>query len=161
MDDAPGEFTIRPLPPSSWGDVERLVEASVEEGFRFLVRLREEHTSGVNRFGGEGEVLLGVFRGGELVAVGGLNRNPYGGRPRAGRVRHVYVLPSARRTGVGRALVRELVGRAGGWFDELVLRTDTVEAARFYEAIGFRPEDEIEGATHRLPLAGVARRVSG
>jgi GNAT superfamily N-acetyltransferase len=160
MDDAPGEFTIRPLPPSSWGDVERLVEASVEEGFRFLARLREEHGSGANRFDGEGEVLLGVWSGEELVAVGGLNRDPYGGRPRAGRIRHVYVLPSARRSGAGRALVRELVGRAGDWFDELVLRTDTAEAARFYEAIGFRPEGEIEGATHRFPLAGAASRVS-
>jgi ribosomal protein S18 acetylase RimI-like enzyme len=161
MDDAPSEYTIRPLPPSAWGDVERLVEASVEEGFRFLIRLREEHASGANRFDGEGEVLLGVWRGGELVAVGGLNRDPYGGGPRAGRVRHVYVLPSARRAGVGRALVRELIDRAKISFDELVLRTDTAEAARFYEAIGFRAESEVEGATHRLSLADASARVSG
>jgi GNAT superfamily N-acetyltransferase len=161
MDDAPAEFTIRPLPPSSRDDVERLVEASVVEGFRFLARLRDEHASGANRFDGEGEVLLGVWRGEELVAVGGLNRDPYGGRPRTGRVRHVYVLPSARRAGVGRTLVRELVGRAGAWFDELVLRTDTAEAARFYEALGFRAESEVEGATHRLPLADAPARVNG
>jgi ribosomal protein S18 acetylase RimI-like enzyme len=154
MDDAPSGYTIRPLTTLSAGDVERLVEASVREGFRFLTRLREEYASGANRFDGEGEALLGVFRGGEMVAVGGLNRDPYGGDPRAGRVRHVYVLPSARRTGVGRTVMRELIGRAGAWFDVLVLRTDTVEAARFYEAIGFRPEREIEGATHRLILAG-------
>ena len=161
MDNASTGYAIRPLPPSSWGDVERLVEASVGEGFRFLVRLREEHASGVNRFDGEGEVLLGVWSGVELVAVGGLNRDPYGGGPRAGRIRHVYVHPSARRAGVGRAVVRELIGRAGPCFDELVLRTDTVEAARFYEAIGFRTEGEIEGATHRLSLAGASARVSG
>jgi len=70
------------------------------------------------------------------------------------------VLPSARRTGAGRALVRELIGRAGAWFDALVLRTDTVEAARFYEAIGFRPEREIEGATHRLILAGASAPIT-
>jgi len=153
-------FTIRPLTTLSASGVEHLVEASVAEGFRFLARLREEYASGANRFDSEGEVLLGVFRGEELVAVGGLNRDPYGGDPRTGRIRHVYVLPSARRTGVGRALIGELIGRAGAWFDELVLRTDTVEAARFYEALGFRPEREIEGATHRLILAGASTRVT-
>jgi GNAT superfamily N-acetyltransferase len=161
MNDAPSEFTIRPLPPSSWGDVDRLVEASVEEGFRFLARLRDEHASSANRFDGEGEVLLGMWRGEEMVAVGGLNRDPYSGGPCTGRVRHVYVLPSARRAGVGRALVGELIGRAGGWFDELVLRTDTAEAARFYEALGFRAESEVEGATHRLSLADASARVTG
>ena len=153
MDDAPDGYTIRPLPASSLSDVERLVEASVREGFRFLARLRDEHASGANRFDGEGEVLLGAFRGDELIAVGGLNRDRYGGDPRTGRVRHVYVLPSARRTGAGRALVRELVRRAQPWFDQLVLRTDTAEAARFYEALGFRPEHEIESATHRRSFA--------
>lgn len=153
MNDVPGGYTIRPLTASSHDDLERLMEASVREGFRFLARLRDELASGANRFDGEGEVLLGAFRSEELIAVGGLNRDPYGGGPRAGRVRHLYVLPSARRTGAGRALVRELVRRAGPWFDQLVLRTDTVEAARFYEALGFRPEREIERATHRLPLA--------
>ncbi|HEU4456292.1 MAG TPA: GNAT family N-acetyltransferase [Longimicrobium sp.] len=153
MDDIPGAYTIRPLPASSLGDVERLVEASLREGFRFLARLRDEQASGANRFDGEGEVLLGAFRGEELIAVGGLNRDPYAGDPRTGRVRHLYVLPSARRTGAGRALVRELIRRAEPWFDQIVLRTDTAEAARFYEALGFRPEREIDSATHRLPLA--------
>lgn len=153
MDSVPDGYAVRPLTTFPQGDVERLVEASVREGFRFLARLREEHVSGANRFDGEGEVLLGLFRGQELIAVGGLNRDPYGGDPRTGRVRHVYVLPSARRTGAGRALVRELIRRAGPWFDQLVLRTDTAEAARFYEALGFRPEYETESATHRLPLA--------
>jgi len=160
MDDASVELTIRPLPPSSWDDVERLVEASAGEGFRFLARLCEEHASGASRFDGEGEVLLGVWRGEELVAVGGLNRDPYGGRQRAGRVRHVYVIPSARRAGVGRALVHELIDRASVEFDELVLRTDTAEAARFYETIGFRAASEVEGATHRLPLGGAPTRVT-
>lgn len=154
MDDAPDGYTIRPLPPSSLGEVERLVEASVREGFRFLARLRDEHASGANRFDGAGEVLLGAFRGEELIAVGGLDRDPYGGDPRTGRIRHVYVLPSARRTGAGRALVRALIRRAQSRFGQLVLRTDTAGAARFYEALGFRPEREIESATHRLSLAG-------
>lgn len=154
MDDMPNGYTIRPLPASSLSDVERLLEASLREGFRFLARLRDEHASGANRFDDEGEVLLGAFRGEELIAVGGLNRDPYAGDPRTGRVRHLYVLPSARRTGTGRALVRELVHRAQPWFDQLVLRTDTAEAARFYEALGFRPERETESATHRLPLTG-------
>lgn len=145
-------YEVRPLGAPPWPGLDVLVGASAGEGFRFLRRLREEYERGENRFDGDGEVLLGVFRGAELVAVGGLNRDPYGGRPAAGRVRHVYVLPSHRRAGVGRALVQALAARALPWFDELVLRTDTAAAARFYQALGFVPDSRVTGATHRLAL---------
>lgn len=149
-----GIYDIRPLGPPPWSGLNALVDASVREGFRFLARLREEFEDGRNRFAADGEVLLGMFRGLDLVAVGGLNRDPHSGRPRAGRVRHVYVLPSFRRAGVGRALMEALIARATPWFDELVLRTDTDAAARFYQALGFAPEAGIPGATHRLRLQG-------
>lgn len=143
---------IRHLPPGSRAGLDPLLDASIEEGFRFLARLREEDASGQNRFDQEGEVLLGIFRGADLVAVGGLNRDPYSGLPRAGRIRHVYVLPALRRGGLGRVLMEALIERARPCFDQLVLRTDTAAAAAFYEALGFSADPSIRGATHRLDL---------
>lgn len=151
-------FDIRPMGSPPWPGLDALEDASVREGLRFLPRLREEYERGENQFDQEGEVLLGVFRGAQLVAVGGLNRDPYSGRPAAGRVRHLYVLPSVRREGVGRALVQALIAHARPRFDELVLRTDTAAAARFYEALGFVPDSSIAGATHRLPAAAPGQR---
>ncbi|HEU0013376.1 MAG TPA: GNAT family N-acetyltransferase, partial [Longimicrobium sp.] len=135
-----------------WAGFDALLDASAAEGFRFLARLRDEHASGRNRFDAEGEVLLGAFRGGELVGVGGLNRDPYSGDPRTGRIRHLYVLPTHRRHGTGRRLTGELLAHARHWFDRVVLRTDTAAAARFYEALGFAPEPRIPGATHSVAL---------
>lgn len=122
------------------------VEASAE-GFRFMGKLVAEWNAGQNRFTEPGEVLLGAFRASRLVAVGGLNRDPYADRPEIGRLRHLYVERVARRSGVGSALVEQLLYRAKGVFQSVRLRTTTKEAADFYVRLGFRPvRDEV--ATH-------------
>lgn len=113
------------------------MEESEREGFGFLLRLRREFLDGGNRFDAPGEALLGCWRGAELVAVGGLNRDPYSAEPRVGRLRHLYVGAAHRRGGVGRVLVAALAEAARPHFDVLRLRTDTEAAARFYEALGF------------------------
>lgn len=143
-------LTIRPLRAGDLRALGPLLAASQEEGFRFLPRLVDGYRSGENRFEAEGEVLLGCCRGAEILGLGGLNRDPYGGDPRTGRIRHLYVLPSERRRGIGRLLVQRLVARARGHFDALVLRTDTRAAAAFYEALGFAPDPHTTHATHRL-----------
>jgi GNAT superfamily N-acetyltransferase len=96
---------------------------SEQAGLRFLRRLADEWASGANRFDRPGEVLFGARIRGELVAVGGLNVDPYATAPRVGRVRHVYVLSAYRRLGVGRQLVAEIVAEARGRFDSLRLST--------------------------------------
>src|SRR5687768_15110823 len=98
------ELTIGSLLPPPWRALQPLIEESRGEGFRFLVRLRSEFRDGSNRFDAPGEVLLGGFQGAELVAVGGLNRDPYAPEPRVGRLRHLYVRRAFRGKGVGRAL---------------------------------------------------------
>jgi GNAT superfamily N-acetyltransferase len=146
------EPDVRPLDPVPWPELEPLIAAAEAEGFRFLARLRDEHASGANRFDAPGEALLGAWREGRLVAVGGLTRCPYSADPRTGRVRHLYVLPPERGTGVGRALMAHLAQRTRPHFDRLVLRTDTAAAARFYERLGFAADAARTGSTHSLDL---------
>lgn len=97
---------------------------------------------GTNRFAKPGEVFLGVFRAAALIAVGGLNRDPYADQDGIGRLRHLYVRQSTRRSGVGAALVRQLLGHADGMFHAVRLRTETREAANFYVNLGFRSVQE-------------------
>lgn len=137
-------------------DLVPLLDAAETEGFDMMRRLADNWREGTNRFDRPGEVLLGVYldegtveRG--LVAIGGLNIDPYLDDRALGRIRHVYVLPRARSLGVGKALVAELLERARTHFERVRLRTVTDEGSRFYEALGFEVTEEPD-ATHTLGL---------
>lgn len=119
---------------------------AVAEGFRFLTRLIAEWHNGANRFDQPGECLLGVFNSGQLIAVGGLSRDPYAG-PDVGRLRRVYVARASRERHVGKALVGQLLERAAQQFRVVRLSTDTHEGAAFYLRCGFEPIQD-EHATH-------------
>ena len=114
-----------------------LIEEAREQGFAFMDTLVREWADGTNRFDRAGECYLAVLSGGRVVAAGGLNRDPYSDAPGVGRIRHVYVLAEARRSGAGRILLAELANRARGHFGVLRLRTRTAGGAAFYEAIGY------------------------
>jgi GNAT superfamily N-acetyltransferase len=117
------------------------------EGFRFLDRLIRDWEAGTNRFNQPGECFLGALSETELVGVGGLNRDPYVEAGRIGRIRHLYVCRSARRSGVGSALLRWLLNEASVNFDLVRARTDHCEAAAFYLRHGFLPVAD-EFASH-------------
>lgn len=148
-------FTIEPLSAdATLGAVpgfEALLTQSEAEDWRHLRRLVQDATEGRNTFDAPGEMLLGLHVDGVLRGVGGVNRDPYSGRPRTGRIRRVYVAPDARGRGFGRALVTELMTRTRDHFDTWVLRTHDTGAASFYEALGFAQTTTIEGATHERP----------
>ncbi|OOC14887.1 GNAT family N-acetyltransferase [Dickeya dadantii] len=118
--------------------LEALIAESQEQGFRFLRRLQLEYQSGVNRFRLPGEGLLAAFDGKRLVAIGGVNQQPYNGQ-RTGRLRRFYVAADYRRQGVGRELLAAIETFSGLYFHELHLFTDTDEAARFYQRLGYLP----------------------
>jgi GNAT superfamily N-acetyltransferase len=132
-----------------------LITESEAAGLRFVRRLAEEWESGVNRFDRAGEALLGALRGRRLVGVCGLNVDPYAGEGRVGRVRHLYVLTAYRRHGVGRQLLGAVIAAAHGPFATLRLSTVNPEAARLYEALGFRRHAGDARCTHVLELAAV------
>ncbi|MGI9509288.1 MAG: GNAT family N-acetyltransferase [Geminicoccaceae bacterium] len=140
-------FTIQPIDLGNGDAVKALVADASAEGFEFADRLVGEWKSGVNRFSKPGEKLLGVFDGEVLVAVGGLNRDPYAQKDHVGRLRHIYVHPRYRRLGIGRKLVAALLEDLDEHFEKVRLRTSTTAASRFYQACNFRSSDETD-ATH-------------
>ena len=107
--------------------------------------MREEWANGTNRFNRENEILFGIKSANRLIAIGGLNIDPYIADPSIGRVRHVYVSKEFRGFGVGQKLVSKIIAHAKHRFRVLRLRTHNPSAARFYARMGFEvaeaPED--------------------
>ncbi|WIE47488.1 GNAT family N-acetyltransferase [Pseudomonas sp. GM17] len=124
---------------------------AVADGFRFLTRLVAEWENGSNRFDQPGECLLGAFRSGQLIAIGGLTRDPYAG-PDIGRLRRVYVARAARGRNLGKALVQRLLEHAAQRFCVVRLSTDTPQGAAFYLRCGFQQIQD-DFATHAKSLA--------
>jgi GNAT superfamily N-acetyltransferase len=129
--------------------IERLLADAREEGYDFIETLVEEWASAENRFDAPGEALCGHLEEGLLLAVGGLNLDPFAGRPDIGRLRRVYVRPAWRNRGIGRALVTALVEQARRNFRCVRLRAENADAARLYESMGFSPIQSPD-ATHIL-----------
>jgi GNAT superfamily N-acetyltransferase len=109
---------LHSLPPG----IEALRAEAARQGFLFMDRLVSDWTSGANTFSRPGECFLGACAEGRLVAVGGLNIDPYLMRTDVGRIRHVYVLDGWRRAGIGQALIDRLVSEARRSFGEVRLR---------------------------------------
>lgn len=128
-----------------------LVIEAESEGHRFMRRLQDEWHSGGNRFQGQGELLLGAYVNEQLMAIGGLNKDPYAFAENVGRLRHVYVARAVRGSGIGAILVRRIMDDAARSFSVLRLRTTTAEAATFYERLGFERTSEA-AATHIIRL---------
>jgi hypothetical protein len=59
--------------------IEELQSEALQEGVLFIERLWKEWQSGDNRFAAPGETLYGCTDQGVLVAIGGLNRDPFAG----------------------------------------------------------------------------------
>jgi ribosomal protein S18 acetylase RimI-like enzyme len=114
-----------------------LIAESERDGLRFVRRLADEWASGMNRFDRPGEALF-VARDQRIVGVGGLNIDPYVAAGSVGRVRHLYVLVSHRRRGIGERITAEIIAAARGCFELLRLRTSNPDAAKLYERLGFR-----------------------
>jgi len=150
-------LTIVPLSELPVDGLSELVEESERTGFRFVQRLVDEWQAGANRFDCPTETLLAAMLEANLVGVCGLNVDPYAADGRIGRVRHLYVLASQRRHGVGQQLVEEIIRRATGHFDVLRLRTQNPQAAVFYERLGFRRAFDDQFATHVMDLSAVAQ----
>lgn len=139
---------LRDLPSDGLGS---LVAESEGSGLRFVRRLVDEWADGRNRFDRPGEALFAAVVDGRTVGVCGLNVDPYAATPGVGRVRHLYILTTHRRLGVGRQLVGEVIAAARGPLDTLRLRTGNPTAARLYEAMGFRCVEAAD-CTHVMAL---------
>ena len=142
-------ITIRPIHSLACEHVSHLVNESKSEGFRFLERLVKDYTSGDNTFNKMGERLYGAYdSAGKMIAVGGINQDPYSKRASAGRLRRFYVLKDERRRGIGRRLAKKILSEAGRHFSVVVLKTDSPQADRFYRSLGFQKGDRFPYSTH-------------
>ena len=143
---------IDPLTHVNEASIQQALESSLSEGYDFVQKLLDEYLSGVNRFDQHGAVLLGVWDSGTLAGFGGVHPDIYLNRPEIGRVRHVYVLPAYRRSGVGRQLMQALITHARQFYEVLTLRTLTAHGDAFYKSLGFSDTPRYEQATHWLEL---------
>ncbi len=138
-------------------ELSRLADQARQEGFRFLDRLTAEFESGTNTFAKQGEALFEARKGAVLVGIGGLNRDPYVSSDDGlgiGRIRRLYVAPSARRLGVARLLMSAIEQSARATFATLRLRTDTEQGALFYARLGYTAIANDDNASHVKQITG-------
>lgn len=136
-------------------NLSNLVKESREDGFRFLERLVQDYKDGKNTFNKNGEALYGVYNNREeLIAIGGLNIDPFSDNPEICRLRRFYVAIEYRRNGLGSFLLKRIITEAKNYFTVLVLNTDTSEADQFYTRFGFLKNSQYPNSTHYYHLEG-------
>jgi len=134
-------------------DLNILIKQSKEEGFRIGERLVDDYKNGTNTFNNFGEALFCVFNNnGEIVAFGGLNRDPFSNKPYIGRVRRFYVNEEYRRKGIGSLLLKNIINEAKKYYRILVLRTNTKQGDSFYTSYGFTKKNIYPSSTHYMEL---------
>lgn len=147
------EYVIRKINNLATIGWEDLRHQSRNEGFRFIERLIHDYKSGTNTFHKRGEALYGVFdQGNTLIAIGGVNIDPFSSTPTIGRLRRFYVKRTHRRKGLGSLLVKKIILEATNHFNVLVLYTDTEQADRFYTSLGFLKSNRYPHSTHYMDL---------
>ncbi|GAK04001.1 acetyltransferase, GNAT family [Geomicrobium sp. JCM 19037] len=130
--------TVRKLDRVSLSMLSLLVDESQREGFRFIRRLLRDYEEGTNRFDQLGECLVGAYASdGQLIAIAGLNTDPYCDATRVGRLRRFYVSRPYRRKGTGTLMLESIIQYAKPNYDVLTLYTDSKKADRFYTSFGF------------------------
>lgn len=149
---SPTPLNLFPIQPLKLEALHPLLSASLAEGYDFIQRLWDEYEAGLTTFSEPGAILLGMTRQNVLIAIGGVHPDPYLKAPHIGRIRHVYVVPSARRLGLGAQLVRGLISQSSGQFSLYTLRTLTDHGHAFYTELGFTTTPRFDHATHLLAL---------
>ena len=117
------------------------------EGYRHLDRLAEEWNANRLRFDKDGEALLAAWVDANLAGIGGLTIDPV--LPDALRMRRFYVAKSFRRTGIGRAIAKNLLAQPRAP-DRAVTVNAAAGSEPFWESLGF-VRDPRDGHTHVLP----------
>ncbi len=142
-------------PPLQIRQIEQLPDGFAElasraqaEGFTMLTRLAEAFAQGTNRFDRPGEALYAGWLDEKLVAIGGINIDPYFTDEKIGRIRHLYIDPTLRGQGIGRAMMRVIEEGGFKHFRQLQLFTPTEAASKFYVAIGYQAVNDVERVSH-------------
>jgi GNAT superfamily N-acetyltransferase len=151
--EAQHDIVIKQIKNISEEDVSHLIEESRIDGFRFLKRLIDDYNNSTNTFNKQGEALYGVYNHeGLLIAIGGLNQDPYSNSMRVGRLRRFYVSKKYRRLGIGKKLVETIIDYSREYYDDIVLNTDSDQADKFYTSLGFLKQQQYPNSTHYMKL---------
>ncbi|SMQ79499.1 Ribosomal protein S18 acetylase RimI [Bacillus sp. OV166] len=147
------DFRIEKITNLASIDLTLLMKESNENGFRFTERLVNDFINGKNTFNQRGEGFYGVFNEeGVIIAIGGINIDPFANDPQIGRIRRFYVLKEYRRKGIGRFLINKILFDARKTFKEVVLHTETEDADQFYTSLGFSKSTSYQNSTHHIKL---------
>lgn len=111
-----------------------LADAARGEGHRHMDRLAHEVAADRRTF----TALIAAYDDGRLIGIGGLTPEPEAHLGEAWRVRRLYVLPAARRRGVGAAVANALLTEALNLTRLVTVHAGSPEAARFWEALGWQ-----------------------
>lgn len=139
--------------------IEELRKESEEEGYHFVNRLIDDWQNETNCFALIGEGFYGVFVEKELIAIGGVNQDPYTDSGNAGRLRRFYVKQTWRRQKVGLALLKFILQKHADDFTEITLYTDTQVASKFYESIGFEKVNGIAKISHQQNIEILLKQI--
>ena len=129
-------------------DFAALRVAAEREDFHFLGRLAQRW-DGARYDADDLASVWGVRVDGALAAIGAQTYDEYDPSPSHRRIRHFYVRPDRRRSGVGRALAQQLIKDAHAIAPRLHLRATHAASRAFWEAVGFARVDR-EDRTHEL-----------
>ena len=132
-------------------DIAGLMEEASREGFSFVERTATQWSSGENRFDAPAEGFWLAEDDGHVVAMCGVNVDPYVDDLTIGRLRHLYVHPASRSMSLAVALVDVVLAHATNHFEVIRLQTPTAAADRFYDRYGFARSDS-QTASHVLCL---------
>lgn len=142
-------YEVKEISDLSKVSIDHLVKQSESEGYRFLTRLVEHFQDGTQQFDQPGEALLGVWKADELVALGGVQKNPYTEDTETARLKRFYVEPEERRHGVGSMLLTACLDKAKENFSKVTCRTDSAKADAFYRHNGFSVTTDSPETTHQ------------
>lgn len=120
------------LPP----DFGCLRDAAHAEGYQFLDRLAARWRNGAYDNDDQTSVLA-VVSDKQTLAIGAQTYDEYDPDPEHRRIRHFYVLPDARRRGVGRLLANALTQSAFAVAPRLHLRATHALSMAFWDAMAF------------------------
>lgn len=131
--------------------LEDLARDARQDGFRFVKRTIDEWLLRINEFSKPGESMNGILVDGSIVAIGGLNVDPYLDDDSICRVRHVYVHRDHREKGYSKIILKRIIRDAKKKFRKIRLSTTSEIAAKLYQDLGFSEVKEHK-ATHAMNL---------
>lgn len=151
------EYKLVRLNSSTVKELEELAKDARKAGFRFVQRTIDEWLLRINDFSKPGESMNGVRIDGRLVAICGLNVDPYLDDDTICRVRHLYVHSEFRELGLSKILMKQVLKDAKKKFVKIRLSTSNDVAATLYEKLGFEAVKEHK-ATHAKVLKKTRKR---